>query len=407
MAPDPGGPAWLVLAGAGVLVMLGIYAGLLLNRHRVPGWLQLPLPVTLHGRLILALALSACAPAAALALLLSDRLSVETWRSVQATTDSMPPALLQEHAVTFSWLMAAIMIAVCLAVALATTIADPMQALEKSLGEADLDPGRQTTPPPADAPQEIAAVMQYMGSLATRLAAANDQLHSATRQVERLRRELTEVIGTRETEIRERTEQLCQAKAALEQLNRLDALTAVANRRSTLEFLDREWRSAMREQKPVSLIVVDIDHFHAYNERSGTRKGDSCLKAVADALRQVASRPLDLVGRHGSDDFVIVLGNTPLDGALEVAEQVRKAIEGLGIPHQDSSIGKMLTVSVGVSSSVPARHGRAERLLSAAERAMHAAKDLGRNQVAYSTVARTGLYQSLCLPNNLTAARPS
>jgi diguanylate cyclase (GGDEF)-like protein len=397
LVTGPGEPSVLVLGGACLFVVLGIYAGLLLNRPQLPAWLQPPQPATLRGRLVLALAVSASLPAVALALVLAGQLG-------DATTANTS---MEEYAIAFGWLMATIIIALCLAIALATSIADPMQALEKHLGESDLDPTGQPTPPPADTPREIAAVLQYMGSLATRLGAANDELHRAARQAERLRRELTDVIGNREIEIRSRTEELCRAKAELEQINRLDALTGVANRRELAEFLDREWRNAMREQKPVSLIVVDIDHFRAYNERSGTQKGDTCLKAVAEALRQVASRPSDLVCRHGSDDFVVVLGNTPLDGALEVAEQLRSAIQGLAIPHPDAPGEKIVTVSVGASSAVPARHGRAERLLSAAERAVHTAKELGRNQVAYSTTARTGLYQSLCLPNDVTTARVS
>lgn len=407
LARDPGGPGWLILAGAFVFLILGIYAGLLLNRTRLPRWMQLKQLTSLRGRLVLALALCASLPATALTLVMAGRFSDDTWRAFGSSASAYQAALSQEYAVAFGWLMATIMIALCLAIALAGGIAGPIEALEKHLGEGTLDSTRQPSPPPDDAPQEITAVIHHMGALATRLSAANEELHQSTRQAERLRRELTDVISNRENEIRSRTEDLCRAKAELEQLARLDELTGAANRRALAEFLDREWRSAMREQKPVSLIVIDIDHFRAYNECSGTQKGDACLKAVADALRHVAARPSDLVCRHGSDDFVVLLGNTPLEGALEVAEQIRNAVESLAIPHPRATNGQVVTVSAGASSAVPARHGRAERLLSAAERALHTAKELGRNQVAYSTAARTGLFQSLCLPNDVTTARPS
>jgi diguanylate cyclase (GGDEF)-like protein len=320
---------------------------------------------------------------------------------------SLHAALLEEYAVAAGWLVAAIVISLCLAVALAGSIAGPLQSLDRAVGEFDIGLDQELPRPPAAAPREVAAIFDRLNGLVSRLRAVHGEFRQAQKQGERLRRELTNVIGNRETEIRNRTDELRRANAALEHLTRFDALTGSANRRALAEFTDRAWRTAMREQQPLSIIVVDLDHFRAYNEASGTSRGDTCLKAIADAIRQIVSRASDLVCRYGGEEFVIVLGNTPLDGALAVAEQIRAAIESLAIPHRAEPGHGVLTVSAGVSSTVPSRNSQPDGLLVAAERALHTAKELGRNQVAYSTAARTGLYQSLCLPNDIAAARPS
>jgi diguanylate cyclase (GGDEF)-like protein len=316
-------------------------------------------------------------------------------------------ALLEEYAVAFGWLVAALVISLCLAIALAGSVAGPLHALDRAVNDFDFDMDQELPRPPPDAPREISAIFERLSAVVARLRTVHNQLRQALKQGERLRSELTNVIGNRETDIRNRTEELRRANVALEHMTRVDALTGAANRRSLAEFVERAWRTAIREQQPLSLIVIDIDHFRDYNEASGQEKGDTCLKAVADAIREIASRASDLVCRYGGEEFVIVLGNTPLDGALAVAEQIRAAVEALAIPHRSAPGHGVLTVSAGVTSVVPARHSQPEGVLAAAERALHTAKELGRNQVAYSTTARTGLYQSLCLPNDVSSARTS
>lgn len=320
---------------------------------------------------------------------------------------SLQAVLLEEYAVAFGWLVATIIISICLAIALAGSVAGPLKSLDRAVADFDVELDCELPQPPANTPREVSAIYERLNTLVTRLRSVHEQFRHSVKQSERLRRELTDVIANRETEIRNRTEELRRANAALEHMTRVDALTGLANRRALAEFLERTWRGAMREQQPVSIIVLDIDQFRSYNEVSGQPKGDTCLKAVADAIRQIVSRASDLVCRFGGEEFVVVLGNTPLDGALALAEQIRAAVQSLAIPHRGLTPPGALTVSAGVASTVPTRNSQPNSLLAAAERALHAAKELGRNQVAYSTAARTGLYQSLCLPNDVVAARPS
>ena len=158
----------------------------------------------------------------------------------------------------------------------------------------------------------------------------------------------------------------------------------------------------MRDKTPVGILLIDIDRFKAYNDTYGHQVGDTCLKTVADAIRAIVGRATDLVARYGGEEFVIILGNTPLDGALQVGENIRTAVENLGIAHEGSNDHSHVTVSVGVTSTVPTRNDQPETHLLAADRALYNAKENGRNKVAYSTSAQTGVYQILCTPNDAT-----
>ncbi len=214
------------------------------------------------------------------------------------------------------------------------------------------------------------------------------------------------MIANREKEIEKRTEELQQATETLQRLTRMDSLTGIANRRWFAEFLDQNWRNCMRDGKPISLLIIDIDDFKAYNDSYGHQKGDACLRLVAESIKRVVGRASDLVSRFGGEEFVVVLSDTPLDGALKVGEKIRVAIEALAIPHRKATRYGIVTVSVGVSSTVPERQMTPETFLVAADRAMYAAKHDGKNHVAYSTPAQTGLFQSLCVTGDMVS-RPS
>jgi diguanylate cyclase (GGDEF)-like protein len=110
-------------------------------------------------------------------------------------------------------------------------------------------------------------------------------------------------------------------------------------------------------------------------------------------------RASDLVSRYGGEEFVVVLGDTSLDGGLKIAEDIRTAVEALGVPHKGSKNHRVVTVSIGVTSTLPAADIQPETVLVAADRAMYIAKNDGKNRVAYSTAAGTGVFQALCLPN--------
>ncbi len=183
-----------------------------------------------------------------------------------------------------------------------------------------------------------------------------------------------------------------QMEAKLQEMNRelkriatLDGLTQVANRRRFDEFLDLEWKRAMREGSPVSLILIDIDHFKLFNDTYGHQAGDDCLKAVAKAMRGCVKRPMDLVARYGGEEFAVVLPNTDEKGAFFIAQLAGMEVRKLGIPHSRSTESSCVTISCGVSTISPGRGSSSEELVSRADEALYAAKDRGRNQVVLNT----------------------
>ena len=132
-------------------------------------------------------------------------------------------------------------------------------------------------------------------------------------------------------------------------------LTGIANRRYFDQALDKEWRRALRQQKPLGFIMADIDFFKNYNDTYGHQEGDECLKKIAKTLSLVARRPADLVARYGGEEFAIVLPNTSPEDAYHLAEMARQAVLALRIPHTSSDVCEYATISLGVgfTSSQP------------------------------------------------------
>ena len=172
-----------------------------------------------------------------------------------------------------------------------------------------------------------------------------------------------------------------------------DPVTQISNRRYFDSTFKTEWRRAAREGKPLSLLMIDVDHFKRYNDRHGHQAGDQCLQIIAQCIKAVARRASDVVARHGGEEFVILLPDTHPEDAALLAERVRKSVEDQRVPHSDGAIPRIVTVSIGVSSCTPnpphdpqALH-EAEviypaMLLNAADRALYRAKRNGRNQIA-------------------------
>ncbi|MEI7671776.1 MAG: diguanylate cyclase [Deltaproteobacteria bacterium] len=173
-----------------------------------------------------------------------------------------------------------------------------------------------------------------------------------------------------------------RVETILQDLSRRDGLTGLANRRHFDESLEREWKRALREKEPLSIILCDIDFFKNYNDTYGHQSGDDCLRAVARTLEHAIRRPLDVAARYGGEEFVVILPDTPLPGALAVAESIRSEIEALAIPHTSSSAAPIVTISLGVASAVPAPDGTAAEILCAADQALYRAKDACRNRVS-------------------------
>jgi len=172
-----------------------------------------------------------------------------------------------------------------------------------------------------------------------------------------------------------------QSEDALQRAALLDPLTKIANRRHFDAFLDKEWQRAIRNAQPLSLVVLDVDHFKQYNDTLGHAAGDVCLQKVAQTLQDHAARPTDLAARYGGEEFVLLFGETPGDSAARLAEMIRAAVEALQLPNPRSPTSAWLTVSVGVATIVPTQLDEIENLFVCADRAMYAAKAGGRNRV--------------------------
>ena len=167
----------------------------------------------------------------------------------------------------------------------------------------------------------------------------------------------------------------------LERLSSLDGLTGIANRRIFDEFVAKEWSRAAREERPLSLILIDIDHFKTYNDNYGHQGGDDCLRQVASTLAGTVKRPGDLVARYGGEEFVVVMPDTDIEGATKIAEALRGGIEAMNLPHAYSSTADYVTISLGVASVVPEGDGdKADTLIAKADEALYHSKESGRNR---------------------------
>ncbi len=168
----------------------------------------------------------------------------------------------------------------------------------------------------------------------------------------------------------------------LESRASLDGLTSIPNRRRFDEALETEWKRALRAASPLSIIMIDVDHFKAYNDCYGHGTGDICLKTVAAALAaEAATRSQDLIARYGGEEFIALLPGTDTNGAHVLAERLRSRVEELRLPHECSDTSRWVTISVGYASLVPSQDNSARQLLQDADRMLYQAKTEGRNRV--------------------------
>jgi diguanylate cyclase (GGDEF)-like protein/PAS domain S-box-containing protein len=172
-----------------------------------------------------------------------------------------------------------------------------------------------------------------------------------------------------------------QSETALQRAALADPLTGIANRRQFDACLDKEWQRAIRTARPLSLLVLDVDHFKQFNDLLGHAAGDQCLQAVADTLQAHALRATDLAARYGGEEFVLLLPDTPYAGAASVAESIRAGIEKLRVRNPRSATSDYVTVSVGAATFVPTQFDDIRSLFLTADRAMYDAKAAGRNRI--------------------------
>ena len=183
--------------------------------------------------------------------------------------------------------------------------------------------------------------------------------------------------------VRMRVKAQLQLRLKSEELQLLvfqDALTAVFNRRYFDLHFEHEWQIARRNRQPLSLVLIDVDHFKAYNDHCGHPQGDACLREVAHLLTDTVRRPGDLVARYGGEEFVCLLADVGSAGALAVAEKIAAALKDAWIDHPRSPAGPRLTLSIGVATARQPS-GAPEGLVAYADELLYAAKAAGRNQI--------------------------
>lgn len=190
------------------------------------------------------------------------------------------------------------------------------------------------------------------------------------------------------------------AKLQMQEQAHTDPVTQIPNRRFFDHIFKAEWRRAARENQTLSLLMIDVDYFKRYNDHHGHHAGDQCLQIIAQCIRASARRAADVVARHGGEEFVVLLPDTSLEDAAKLAERLRKNIEEQHIPHSDTGIPRIITVSIGVAACHPTAQGNMSpdkesiitypaMLLKAADRALYRAKRNGRNQIAKDICGQT------------------
>ena len=172
-----------------------------------------------------------------------------------------------------------------------------------------------------------------------------------------------------------------QMEIDLSRLAKLDGLTQIANRHYFEQFLHQEWLRNKQDKQPISLILCDVDYFKAYNDTYGHLEGDDCLKKVAKAIDQVIQSPGNLLARYGGEEFIVIMTQTRLVEALQIATKIQTAIRELNIPHSQSQVSESLTLSLGISSLVPTENNSSQLLIKLADDALYQAKQEGRNRI--------------------------
>ncbi|MDX2232723.1 MAG: response regulator [Leptolyngbyaceae cyanobacterium bins.349] len=208
-------------------------------------------------------------------------------------------------------------------------------------------------------------------------AGADDLIYKPLVGSELVTRVLNRIERSR---LRQQLDQMQQQHTeTLQQESRVDALTQIANRRKFDEFLAREWHYHAQAQVSLSLILADVDFFKQFNDRYGHLAGDICLKQIAQIIQTCINPSVDLVARYGGEEFGIILPNTDLNGALRVVRRMQAAIASLAIPHAQSSVSECVTLSMGITGTIPTHEQTMESLMVTADEALYAAKDRGRN----------------------------
>ena len=215
-------------------------------------------------------------------------------------------------------------------------------------------------------------------ALASQAAVALENRYLLDEQ-EDLKKKLEVEVDERTEELKTALSNLTEAHIILKELTTIDAVTGIRNRQYFDEVFEQEWKRAIRQKYEISMLVLDIDHFKRVNDTYGHLAGDECLAKVATAVDSMLNRPSDVVARFGGEEFVGILPYVGKVNACQLAEQIRERVEELTFEGEAEAI--QVTISIGVSTLLPADGGDPKRLIAAADEALYKAKSTGRNRV--------------------------
>ncbi len=194
-------------------------------------------------------------------------------------------------------------------------------------------------------------------------------------------RDLANANNILEQRVTERTKELERVNMLLEQASRIESLLGIYNRMHFDDSYKREWSRAVREVTPLSLLMIDVDHFKYFNDHYGHQAGDNCLRAIAQAIKSVLRRSADILARYGGEELVVILPNTNIEGARLIAGMALDAVRCLQIPHETSPVSNIVTISIGVATCIPGRDSDSLSLITIADQSLYRAKASGRNRV--------------------------
>ena len=199
-------------------------------------------------------------------------------------------------------------------------------------------------------------------------------------------KQMQSVIEVQTQQLQNLNQQLQSNNEKLQELAVVDELTKVMNRRRFNEYFEQQWQRLKIAQKPLSLIICDVDHFKSYNDAYGHISGDRSLIQVAQILQQSIRKTIDLVARYGGEEFAIILPDCNEHGAKRVAQEIIQQIRFLEIPHQDSKTADYLTVSLGVTTTIPRKDNSPQKFFQATDNLLYRSKQEGRNTYRFSKV---------------------
>lgn len=189
------------------------------------------------------------------------------------------------------------------------------------------------------------------------------------------------IIQEKNQELMRVNRQLEEVNCKLEKLSQTDSLTGIFNRMVFDRAIKAEWDRCSRHFMPLSLIMVDIDFFKAYNDNYGHQKGDECIRQIARILSDCARRSSDMAARYGGEEFAVILPYLEKDNAQLLAEKIRNMVEEMAIPHEHSSVSNYVTVSIGVNTVVPSEVASLEEFIRTVDIALYRAKEYRNNIV--------------------------